>query len=165
MPSRPPKKPGGKEADEADTTTNISWVTASTSKNKDQTNMNRLENWKVPNIVQMEKARIETITDRLKNEKMTHVLIGKIKEDLEPWDDFMGADFNLPYKQIHFHFMAGKELTDMYVYGDCRVLDAYMKSRGYPRTLTDQDYVPRKRNIAKPAMIWKVILDMNKEYM
>ena len=32
--SRPPKKPGGKEADEVDTTTTVSCVTASTCENK-----------------------------------------------------------------------------------------------------------------------------------
>ena len=42
--SRPPKKPGGKEADEVDTTTIISWMTASTSENRNQAITNRLEN-------------------------------------------------------------------------------------------------------------------------
>ena len=69
--SRSPKKPEGEEADEVDTTTTISCWTASTSVNRNQTITNRLEHWKVPNIVQMEKVRTETITNCLKNEKMT----------------------------------------------------------------------------------------------
>ena len=67
----------------------------------------------MPNIVQMEKTRTETITNRLKNKKMTHN--GTIKEDLELWDDFIGDGFGLPYEQICF--MMGEELRDM---GGCK---------------------------------------------
>ena len=41
--SRSPKNQGGKEADEVDTTTTISCVTASTRENRNQTITNRLE--------------------------------------------------------------------------------------------------------------------------
>ena len=58
----------------------------------------------------MENTRSETTTNCLKNEKMTH--IGTIKEDLEPWDNFMGDNFGLPFQQIRF--MTGKEIRDMY---------------------------------------------------
>ena len=53
-------------------------------------------------------------------------LIGKIKEDLEQWDNFMGDGVGLPYEQMRF--MTGNELRDI---GDRRVLDTYMTSRGY----------------------------------
>ena len=95
-----------------------------------------MKHWKVPNSAHIEKARTETVTNHLKNEKMTH--IGTIQEDLEPCDDFMGNDFGLPYQQMSF--MTGKEPRDI---EDRRVLDAYRN---------DQDYVPRKQKIVKPAM-------------
>ena len=50
------------------------------SVNRNQTITNGLEHWKVPNIVRVEKSRTETITNCLKNDKMTHN--GTIKEDL-----------------------------------------------------------------------------------
>ena len=51
MPSRPPKKPGGKEADEVDTTKHISRASAVTFENVlTQTIVNRWKNEKVPNI-------------------------------------------------------------------------------------------------------------------
>ena len=84
--SRPPKKPGEKEADEGDTTTTVSWVTASTYENINKTITNNLEHWKVPNIVLMENTRTETSTDREGNEKKAH--IGVMKEYLEPCDVF-----------------------------------------------------------------------------
>ena len=49
--SRSLKKPGGKEADKIDTATAVSWLTASTCENRDKTLTNKLEHWKVPNIV------------------------------------------------------------------------------------------------------------------
>ena len=55
MPSRPPKKPGGKEADEGDTTTTMSRASAITFENTKYipyiTITYRLRNEKVPNIV------------------------------------------------------------------------------------------------------------------
>ena len=102
----------------------------------------------MPNIVQLEKARTETITNCLKNEKMTH--ISTIKEDLEPWDDCMGDGFGLLFQQISF--MAGKEIRDI---GDRRELGAYTN---------DQDYVPRKQKIIKPAMKWKEPVHKPKEF-
>ena len=50
MPSRPPKKLGGKEANEVDTTTNMSRASAITFENTTQTIANLLKNEKVPNI-------------------------------------------------------------------------------------------------------------------
>ena len=49
--SRPPKKPGGEDVDEADTTETISCGTASTSVNSNQTITKGPEHWKMPNIV------------------------------------------------------------------------------------------------------------------
>ena len=57
--------------------------------------------------------------------------------------------------------MTGRGLRDK---GDRRVLDAYMKSRGYPSTLTDQKFVLKKRKIVKPAMKWKVPASKPKEF-
>ena len=57
----------------------ISCVTASTSEYRNQTITNKLENWKVPNIVRMEKARTEEITT-----------LKEMAEDL----------FGLPYHKI-----------------------------------------------------------------
>ena len=74
--SRPPKKPRGKEADELDITTTVSWVTASTRENINNTITNNLEHWKVPTIVRMKNFRTETSTDRKKNEKNVLILWG-----------------------------------------------------------------------------------------
>ena len=52
-----------------------------------------------------------------------------------------------PYHEIFF--MTGKEIRDR---GDREMVDAYTRLR----TLTDQNYVPRKRRIVKPAMTWKI---------
>ena len=49
--SRPPNKPGGKKIDEVDATTTVLWVTASTCENINNTITNNLEHWKVPTIV------------------------------------------------------------------------------------------------------------------
>ena len=73
MLSQPPKKPGGKEADEVDTTTTVSWVTASTRENINNTITNNLEHWKVPTIVRMKNVRTETSTDREENKKKGHM--------------------------------------------------------------------------------------------
>ena len=70
---RPPKKPGGKEADKVDLATTVSWVTASTCENRNKTITNNLEQWKVPNIVQMENTRTETSTDCVENGKKVHI--------------------------------------------------------------------------------------------
>ena len=78
----------------------------------------------MPNIVQMETTRTETITIWLKNEKMTHD--GTINESLKPWSDFTGDGFGLPYKQMRF--MSGEELRDI---GDRRVLDTYISDQNY----------------------------------
>ena len=111
MLSRPPKKPGGVEADEVDTTTTMSGVTALTCENRNGTITNRLEHWKVPNIVRMEKTRTETITIRLKDEKAAH--IGAMKKGLEPCDVFMfmGDDVGPLYQQTRF--MMEKEIRDI----------------------------------------------------
>ena len=52
------------------------------------------------------------------------------------------------YTNKYYVFTTGKELRDI---GNCRVLDAYMKSR----TLTNQNYVPRRKKIVKPANKWR----------
>ena len=49
MPSRPPKKPGGKEADEVDTTTKMSHASTITFENTTQTITNLSKHEKVPN--------------------------------------------------------------------------------------------------------------------
>ena len=67
--SRPPKKPGGKEADEFDTTTTVSCVTTLTFENINSTITNNLEHWKGPTIVQMENGGTGTSIGREKNEK------------------------------------------------------------------------------------------------
>ena len=72
MLSRPPKKPGGKEADKVDTTTTVSCVTASTCENINNTNTNNLEHWKVPTIVQMKNVRTEIGTNCEENEKKVY---------------------------------------------------------------------------------------------
>ena len=82
MLSQPPKKQGGKEADEVDTTTTVSCVTASTCENINSIITNNLEHWKISTIVQMENVITETSTDREENEKKGYM--GLIKEDLEP---------------------------------------------------------------------------------
>ena len=53
MPSRPPTKPGEKEADEVDTIANMSRAFAITFKNTNQTITNLSKNEKVPNIGSM----------------------------------------------------------------------------------------------------------------
>ena len=63
--------------------------------------------------------------------------------------------FGLPYHEILFK--TGKELRGM---SDRKLLDVYMKSR----TLTDQNYLPRKQKIVKPAMKWKVPASKPKEF-
>ena len=49
VPSRPPKKPGGEEADEVDTTTTMPQASIIIFKNTTQTVTNLLKNEKVPN--------------------------------------------------------------------------------------------------------------------
>ena len=98
------------------------WVTASTCKNRNKTITNRLEHWKVPNIVRMENTRTETITNRLESEKTEH--IGAIKEGFKPCDDFefMGDDeVGIPYQQTGS--MTGKDIRDI---RDSRVHDIYV---------------------------------------
>ena len=53
MPRRPPKKPGGKEADEVDTATNISREPTITSENTTRVITNLSKNEKMPNIGSM----------------------------------------------------------------------------------------------------------------
>ena len=142
--SRPPKKPGGEEVDDINTATTITCNTASVDENSGKTITDMLEKWEVPNIVRMEKE-----TNQDKTELLPPMTFEETVEDT----------FGLPHHQILF--MTGKELRDI---GDRRVLDAYMKSEGYLRTLTDQNYVPRKRNIVKPAMKWKAPADKPKEF-
>ena len=117
MLSWPPKKPGGGVADEVDTT--ISCGAASTSVNKTKQSPIVWNIGRCQILCKWKKARTETITNRLKNEKMTHN--GTIKEDLESWHDFMGDGFGLPYKQLCL--MTGEELRDI---GDRSVLAAYI---------------------------------------
>ena len=69
VPSRPPKKPGGREADEVDTTTTVSCITTSICENINSTSTNNLEHWKGPTIVQMENGGTGTSIGREKNEK------------------------------------------------------------------------------------------------
>ena len=149
--SRPPKKPGGKEADEVDTTTTVSCVTASTRENINNTMTNNLEHWKVPTIVRMENVRTETSTDRGENEKKGHM--GVTKEDLEPCDvfDFEGDEIGTPYQQTYF--TTGKEIRNI---EGRKAHDTYMD--GY------QDYAPRKRKIAKAARKWKAPTNKPKDF-
>ena len=128
--SRPPKKPGGEEAYDIDTAPSMTCATASTFENSSQKITDILENWKVPNIVRTKKED---------NHSKTEVPM-TFKEMAE---DAIG----LPHHEILF--MTGKEIRDR---GDRLVLDKYMRSK----TTTDQNYVPRKRNIVKPAMKWRV---------
>ena len=98
-----------------------------------------LEKGKVSMIVQIGKE-----TNQEKTEQ--HELLPP-----DTFDEFLQNGFGLPYHQILF--MTGKELRDI---GDLRVLGAYMKSRGYLSTLTDQNYIPQKLKIVKLVMKWKV---------
>ena len=101
LPSRPPTKPGGREADEVDTTTTVTCVITSICENINSTITNDLEHWKEPTIVQMENVRTETSTDREENEKKGDM--GVIKEDLSCDSfDFMGDEISIPFKQIYF---------------------------------------------------------------
>ena len=149
--SRPPKKPGGKEADEVDTTTTVSGVTASTCENVNSTITNNLEHWKVPTIVQMENVRTKTSTDR--EEKGEKGYMGVIKEDLEPCVcfDFMGDEISTPDQQTYF--TTGNETRNI---EGRKAHGTYMD--GY------QDYVPRKRKIAKAARKWKAPTNKPKEF-
>ena len=143
--NRPPKKPGGEEVDDINTATTITCDTASVYENsgKTITDIDMLEQGEVPNIVRMEKE-----TNQDNTELLPPTTFKEIAEDT----------FGLPHHRICF--MTGKELRDI---GDRIVLDAYLTSRGYPGC-TDQNCVPRKRKIVKPAMKWKVPADKPKEF-
>ena len=132
--SRPPKKTGGKEADEFDTITTVSCGTTLTFENINSTITNNLEHWKGPTIVRMENVRTETSTDREENEKKGYM--GVIEEDLVPSDvfDFMGDKIGTPHQQTYF--ITGKEIRNI---KGRKAHDTYMD--GY------QDDVPRKRKI------------------
>ena len=151
MLGRPPKKPGGKEADEVDTTTTMSCVTVSTYENRNKTITNNLEHWKVPSIVRIKNTRTETSTDREENEKKAHISV--IKEDLGPCGvfDFMGDEIGTPYQQTHF--MTGKEIRNK---EDRKVHDIYMDAY--------QGYVPRKRKFVKPARKRKAPINKPKQF-
>ena len=100
----------------------------------------------------MEKTRTETITNRLKNEKMTHN--GTIKEDLELWDDFMGGGFGLPCLSTNAFRDGGG--AQIYIWGTIEYLT--------PMYISDQDYVRRKQKIAEPAMKWNIPANKPKEF-
>jgi len=71
--NRPPKKPGGKEADEVGSTTTTSRASATTFGNTTQTITNRLENEKVTSIVL-------TIKEQ---EVFEEVLLGDIRHQIK----------------------------------------------------------------------------------
>ena len=70
VPRRPPKKPGGKEADEVDITTNISRGSTVTSENTTQAITNLSKNGKVPNIGSMIKEHEVTRVWLLKDKNI-----------------------------------------------------------------------------------------------
>lgn len=102
--SRPPKKPGGREADEGDTTTTVSCGTTSTWENINSTITNNLEHWKGPTIVRMENVRTESSTDREKE---------NTPETLRDIEEELAQDLGLTRPQLLFktgHQL--KELSD-----------------------------------------------------
>ena len=148
--SRPPKKPGGKEAVEFDTITTMSCGTTLTFENSNSTITNDLEYWKEPTIVKNENVGTGTSTDREKNEENGDM--GVIKEDL-PFEgfDFMGDEIDTLPQQIWF--TTRKEIRNIEAR---KGHDIYMD--GY------QDYVLRKRRIAKVARKWKAPTNKPKEF-
>ena len=108
----------------------ITCVTASSFKNGSQSITDMLENGKVPNIVQMKKGD-------------NH---GKTEGPITFKEMAEGA-IGLPYHEILL--VAGKEIRDR---GEYLLFDMYMRSK----STTDQNYLPRKLKIVKPAMKWSV---------
>ena len=133
-----------KEADEVDTTTTVLCITASTCENINSTITNNPEHWKVPAIVRIENVRTATSTDCDENDKKGCMGVIKIKEDLEPDDvfDFVGGEISTPHQQPYY--TTGKEIRNI---EGREAHDTYMD--GY------QNYVRRKRKIAKATRRWK----------
>ena len=141
------EKTGGKEADEVDTITTVSWGTTLTVENMNNTITNNLEHWKGPTIVQNGNVGTGTSTDREKNEEKGDM--GVIKEDLQyEGFNFMEEEIGTPPQQIWF--TTGKEIRN--IEGRKGYMDGY------------KNHVPRKRNIVKAAKKWKSPTNKPKEF-